>query len=392
MKKIKKLSSVTIALVVVFAVFVNANISAFAWNSITSNYITSIFKVHNVTNNGITPNNIGGVSAGTANNRLFVVKSDTNQTLSTLYYYDNIYNSKYKTEQKAPKRIFFPSGVLGHSNSMTVDDNYIYIATWKKDKTEQKNVIARIARQYISSITDRTVVTITSANSTTDKNKKYGYVTINGTKTKILETYTVKNSDGTDYNHNITQIAKYSYNKTTGITKFIIYYNKGENYRNYAIATLQNNNITTVKNSHFTLNLDFSSGEYYTSQDIFYDSTYGLYLLFWGYSNDDGNGNKCKNYILRYNISTVDSNGNAANSITASKRIEIIGSSSIYNKYELESLAYINRDSNSNMMSKPMFIFSSNNEGAVTSGNVDSIEKVTYTTANQGVADLYASI
>ena len=400
MKRINKVTITIISIIMVISVISSTSITAFASrNTITSNYITTIFKVHNSNynnSNANAPHNIGGISAGTANNRLFVVKSNSEETLTTFYYYDNIYNPKYATEEKTPRRIFFPNGILGHANSMTVDDDYVYVACWQNSSNQtQMSVIARIARAYISSIPDKSVVTVVSANSTSDPNKKYGYVTINGTSTKICETYTVKNNDNTAYNRSISQIARYTYNSTTGVTKFIITYGSLNTSRFYTIATLQNNEITVVKNANFEVTFNEFNPNYITAQDIFYDSSYGLFLLFWGHNATHNLGSKLSNYVVRYNISSLDSNGNSTTgAIAPSKYVKIQGDSSKYNQYELESLAFIKKDKDKNLLSKPMFVFSSNNVGtsSTSGGNVDSIEKITYTTANNGVVDLYANI
>lgn len=396
MKSIKKIITTLFCLLMIVSIITTTNLSASAaWHTITSNYITTIFKVHNAPLTGYqAPSDIGGISAGTANNRLFVVKSNSNENLATLYYYNNIYNTQFATEQKLPKRIFFPSGILGHANSMTVDDNNIYIAAWKKTVNDnQRFEIVRISRSAITSASDQEVVSVVSEPTTGDPNKRAGYVA-NGT-VKICETYTVKYNDSTTYDEKIMAIAKYSYNSTTGVTKLIISHGKTSTSRRYTIATFQNNQFTVVKNSYFELSnpVDMSNA---TAQDIFYGgSSYGLYLLFWGYNATNQTGNKLTNYVVRYNISSVNGNGSGTSgTISPSKTITIQGDSSKYASYELESLAYINRDANHVMMSKPMFIFSSNNVGTsnTSGGNVDSIEKITYTSANAGVVDMYASI
>lgn len=134
---------------------------------------------------------------------------------------------------------------------------------------------------------------------------------------------------------------------------------------------------------------------------MFYDSKYGLYVLYWGYkaatSTTEAKGSKLNNYIVRYNISSLKNKAKGEVIIyQPSKIVAIKASSKKYKKYELESLTFINRDSSKNKLDKPTFIFSSNNEGAESdttgSGKVDSIEKITYKSTDQGIVDLYANI
>lgn len=394
MKKVK--SAVSLLLAVILSVSVLTGADCFAQavdiHSVANGNIKTIFKVRNITpvpdDEESTTSGMGGISAGTANNRLFVVKSSPNNTYATFYYYDNIYDTAYANETKTPLRIVFPKGYLAHANSMTVDDDYVYISMWKKGGNNY-NRIMRISRKYISSVKDRAFV------DKIDNTSEYQVTLKSGKKVKFCREFTIKYTDGGTYDKSITQIAKYSYDKEKGITKFIITAGKkSDNERYYTIATLKNNAITVEKGEYFALLQNLSSN-IITAQDIFYDSQYGLYTLFYGYNPSTKQGNKTKNFIFRYNISSQKTKAKGeVISYRPSKAIAIKGDAEIYKTYELESLAFINRDKNKNKLGKPIFIFSSNNAGITPKsiGNADSIEKITYNSTDQGIIDLYSNI
>ena len=398
MQKLKKSISLLLSMMIIISVLSGVDLLAQAADihDVSVSNVKTVFKIHNITYNGTVTTNLGGISAGTANNRVFAVKSSSNQTVATFYYYDNIYDTAYAKETKTPLRIVFPNSFLAHANSMTVDDDYVYISMWKKDSTTNRNKIMRVTRKYISSVKDRAVVE-DAGKIGNSENHKYKVLLKSGEKVEFCRDFTVKYTDGSEYNKSITQIAKYSYDKENGITKFLITASKkNDNERYYAVATLKNNAITVEKGETFTL-LNNLPNDSITAQDIFYDSKYGLYVLYWGYKNDTGKGSNVKNYVVRYNISSLKNKTKGVSiSYQPSKIIGINGSSSKYDQYELESLAFINRDSSKNKMDKPAFIFSSNNVGAESdstgSGRVDSIEKITYKSTDQGIVDLYANI
>lgn len=150
MQKLKK--SISIFLSVMIAVSVMSGVDLFAQaadiHSVSTSNVSTVFKVHNYLEDyGISTDiasNLGGISAGTANNRLFAVKSSQSQNVAAFYYYDNIYDTAYTKETKKPLQIIFKNGILAHANSMTVDDDYVYISMWKKGSSVNKNTIMRI--------------------------------------------------------------------------------------------------------------------------------------------------------------------------------------------------------------------------------------------------------
>ena len=101
--------------------------------------ILPVLTVSNNQYNNINSTNIGGISVGTANNRLFVVKSNNQEPIATLYYYKDLNDSNVK---KNPKKIIFTNGLLGHANSMAIDDEYIYVARWQKSGSEKMQFYA----------------------------------------------------------------------------------------------------------------------------------------------------------------------------------------------------------------------------------------------------------
>ena len=126
--------------------------------------------------NGAT--NMGGMCIQTTNNHVFVVKSNSGQEDGALYYYNNIFNSQFKNESnlKHPKRIKFFNGLLGHANSMAIDNNYLYVTMWKSGMSNYganryTNHILRISRAAINEVSDG--FSVTSVNTYTPNGIKF---------------------------------------------------------------------------------------------------------------------------------------------------------------------------------------------------------------------------
>lgn len=288
--------------------------------------------------------NIGGMSAGTANNRLFVVKSKSDETVGTLYYYSNIYNTS------SVKRIKFTNGLLGHANGMAVDDDYIYVTMWQQKTDGEKTRILQINRKAISALPDG--YTVTGASAVYDG-------------IKICTRFYPKNPDGTQYTTtSITSITKYSYDATNKKTTFII---SAGNYdsRNvlvYKKAILDHNtNVITVQNEKYfvknpTTVTIHGEPKSVTLQDIFYDKEYGLFIPIWhGKDNGDGaNTYKRNNSVLQvdlnretvpYTIQTGSKAGTVINVINPTYINLVNSSDTNLKQFELESMAFIKKTS-----------------------------------------------
>ena len=89
----KKAISLLSAFLIILTVMCNVNVMASAAVSVTTvktSHLKTVFSVPNYRYDTALCTNIGGISVGTANNRLFVVKSNsTTERRSTLYYYNN---------------------------------------------------------------------------------------------------------------------------------------------------------------------------------------------------------------------------------------------------------------------------------------------------------------
>lgn len=78
------------------------NINKFDFTEEDINYA---FEVKNGNVDGDKTTDIGGISVGTANNRLFVVKCNSDEEkVATLYYYSNYYDTDLR---KNPKKLIF---------------------------------------------------------------------------------------------------------------------------------------------------------------------------------------------------------------------------------------------------------------------------------------------
>lgn len=363
MKKIIT-SIFTLFLAVLVTVNLDFTASAVSTTTVSSNHIQTVFRVKNYKHNGVWSTNIGGISAGAANNRLFVVKSNGDEEMGTLYYYNNVYDERFSTGNKEPKRIKFKDFLLGHANAMAVDDKYIYVTKWTDGETE-KNDIIRISRTAISLLNDGDTVSLTN-NSVTKSS---------GETIPIYTIYEPKNTDGTAYTRAISAITRCSYDKTNEITKFIIRYKNENNDAKvtYTIATLQNDvfTVSTDPNDMFAVYTDVTN---VTQQDIFYDSKYGLIIPMWV----GGTNGKNKNYILFVDISDLKNNSTTAEEFSPYKKLyfeKTSDDSGTLTKFEIESVAFIKRDENKEDI--PYRLLFSCNKADANGDGCDSIEEIT---------------
>lgn len=348
-----KFLSVFLSILTIITVAFGTNAFAYAADATTSTKVTLDYKkVVEVANYNLATN-IGGMAAGTANNRLFVVKScNDNKTndgknyekLGTLYYYSNIYNPSNV------KRIKFTNALLGHANAMAVDDDYIYVTMWQEQAGGEKTRILQINRKAISALPDG--YTVTSASQV-----------YNGIK--ICTRFYPKNPDGTKYTAaSITSIAKYSYDATNKKTTFII---SAGNYDNrnvliYKKAILDHNtNVITVQNENYfiknptTLTIR-GTAKSVTIQDIFYDKEYGLFINIWHGKDNNYGGETFKrnNSVLQvdlnratvpYTIQTGSYAGSVINVINPTYINLINSKDESLDLFELESMVFIKKTS-----------------------------------------------
>ena len=360
----KKIITSIFTLFLAVLVTVNSDITASAaYNQVTvkSNHIQTVFRVRNNTVDGNTSTNIGGISAGAANNRLFVVKSHRDENYATLYYYNNIYDEGFENGTKEPKKITFADSILGHANAMAVDDKYIYVTKWTSGGTE-KNDIVQISRTAISKLSTGTVISLDSANEYDDSKKP------------IYTIYKPKKPNGSNFTGPISAITKYSYDKTNEITKFLIRYdNEDDAYVTYTIATLQNG-VFTVSTSNDDMVRVETGLTNVTQQDIFYDYDYGLIIPVWK-GGEDG---QTKNYILFVNIRNLKNTSSEVLDVKPYKTLYFNKTSDdegTLNRFEIESVAFIKRDENKNDIPYRL-LFSCNKLNANNKGR-DSIEEIT---------------
>ncbi len=360
--KFKRFISLFISLILVASIAAGVDTLAFAADTYYRPVakMQTMLRVDNYSSGDVKCTNLGGISAGTANNRLFCIKSNSNEVVSTLYYYNNIYDSRFMAEdsskRKQPKRIVFKNALLGHANAMAVDDNYLYVCRWYKKKenatsNSSKSDILKISRKAISELSDGATVTLD-----TQKTSK---------GTPICEKITPYYSNGKEYTRSICAITRYSYDKTNNVIKFLINYNykSGDNgeknkYLQYTIATYSNGKfvVSTDPKDIFTVENCYGDA---TMQDIFYDSSYGIFIPMWFDRYSDKNV-KNTNRVLIADISKLKSNTTGSSLTFKPKTVVTVnGSVSKYAQYEVESIAFINRDSNKNSIA-PKIVFSCN--------------------------------
>ena len=317
----------------------------------------------NNTYNGYTCTNHGGISVGTANNRLFTVKSHSGEEYATLYYYSNIYSGN------APKEIVFADGLLGHANAMAIDDLNVYVTQWQKQSGGEKSRVIQISRRAISRLANNAVVSLT--NNT--------FIDSDNTVKPVYHIYTPKKTNGTNYTASIASITRYSYNSSTQVTKFIIGHGKtatqvsnGYNYVNsFAIATLNSATGTFVVSEDsantFSVAYHDDSSVAATFQDMFYDAQYGLIFPYWL--------NNSLNRVVRVdirNFAQASGNLTPADILTINKTSTDSGEPLL--KYEIESIAFVKHDAN-NQQDAFKMVFSTNAQKNP-SGMRDSIEMI----------------
>lgn len=183
-------------------------------------------------------------------------------------------------------------------------------------------------------------------------------------------------TSGSIYNKSIAAISRFSYDKTNNIIKFIIGYTYSNNNSQltYTIATYQNGKfiVSEDPNDMFTVENPYNSNS--VMQDIFYSPSYGLFIPIWYnvYSSNTRNTNK----ILIVDIESIKTNISGSKmTFSPDKVVNVNGASSSYNEYEIESIAFVNRDSNKNSI-EPKIVFSCNTLNKDDKGS-DRIEMIT---------------
>lgn len=239
--------------------------------SIRKGIYSTVFNVADYKYGSENCTNLGGISVGAANNRLFAVKSNEKEQTSTFYYYSNIYDTK-----KAPKRIVFKGSLLGHANAMAVDDDHVYVTRFKSNGTAKADVL-QISRKAIGLLKDKAVVS-------NDTQK------INGER--ICRKIAAKQYNSTTkkyeaYEDRITAISKYSYNKETKEAVFLINanYDKDRTILRFKKAVLNGTNLVVQDKVYTVYNTvrqtSGSQPRKCVLQDIFYDKSYGLLIPIW---------------------------------------------------------------------------------------------------------------
>lgn len=240
--------------------------------SIRKGIYSTVFNVADYKYGSENCTNLGGISVGAANNRLFAVKSNEKEQTSTFYYYSNIYDTK-----KAPKRIVFKGSLLGHANAMAVDDDHVYVTRFNSKTGGGNTEILQISRKAIGLLKDKAVVS-----SDTQK--------INGER--ICRIIAAKKYNSTTkkyeaYEERITAISKYSYNKETKEAVFLINakYDGDRSILRFKKAVLNGTNLVVQDKVYTVYNTvrqtSVSQPRKCVLQDIFYDKSYGLLIPIW---------------------------------------------------------------------------------------------------------------
>lgn len=344
---LKKLLCIFLSAITIFTIAFGGNALAFADDLTTTIWrkpdYKKVVEVANYTSDDHRATNLGGMSAGTANNRLFVVKSDTSnkyesegtaETKGVLYYYSDIYNPSNV------KHIQFTNSLLGHANSMAVDDNYIYVTMWQKKDGGEKTRILQINRKAISAMPENDII-----RSATERREGI----------KVCTRFYPKNPDGTKYETAITSITKYSYDSVNKKTTFIIGAGNYDNRRIliYKKAVLDHNTnvITVLDTTYYIKNTALDTGKPVTQQDIFYDKEYGLFIPEW---HGDSENHRLDNSIMQvdlkrqttpYTIQTGNNAGTVINVITPTYLHTLNSNDSSLTTFELESMAFIKKSS-----------------------------------------------
>ena len=103
--KFKRFISLFISLIMVVSIAAGVDTLAFAAGTYYRPVakMQTMLRVDNYSSGDVKCTNLGGISAGTANNRLFCIKSNYDEVVSTLYYYNNIYDSRFKAEDSSKR-------------------------------------------------------------------------------------------------------------------------------------------------------------------------------------------------------------------------------------------------------------------------------------------------
>lgn len=397
--KNKRIISIFISVLIILTLSVGGSLEVFA--------ATTVFKSSDVTHLATVPNKpdnnenipdfsvsaMGGLSVGEANNKVFVLKSNSKQTESVLYYYKNVSVNKATNV----KRIIFKNTLLGHANAMAIDQKYLYVAKWcaeetvptgatndeiiavkKRNEKNQKHrgTIIKISREAINQMSDGSIVyykseetkASTKVNYYNQHNKINGKLVYDQFKFRKDGTSQLYGTD-TNQKEAITSITKYRYSENsdgTTTTKFLINYssNKSKWQHTYTIATVvyntntgkvnsQKTSVSTNSQDMFTVNLPKPKTNVaaeltnYTGQDIFYKRGYGLFIAIWHKGNyDEDKKNKYmktqhnRNSIYQVNIDSRGAGQSYNENDMEVWQLDMHGFKDYY-KYELESVAFL---------------------------------------------------
>lgn len=367
MKKVKKISSLVLMLMIVI-MMMSTSVSAIYETPYNAQKIT--MSDVEVTNRIPTDNNAtsaGGLVVGTANNRLYIFKAKEDiddgkggyKSAATLYYYSNAYSTA------APKKIRFEDGMIGHANGMSMDDDYLYVTGWKingKSGTYDKSLLLRISRAAITALADGTTFRRTDMVNGVIKR------TINGTSYEVLKEIKPVDTNGKPYYQPISAIARFKYDKTNNLIKFLVSYPPTDGTIIFTMATFQNGNFVVSTDPKDKLIVPIGGLQYkcpgdtkattlsntgFTRQDAFYEPSYGLYIPIWN------NVVKTQSLILRVNMAPYIASHTGTLTLTPSTVTVLDFSANGYTQLEVESIALIKK-TNDKSESCMKFVFDCN--------------------------------
>lgn len=312
MKKIIKIMTITISIMLCLVIF------ASALEPITNVKTTEIVKIPSKTYNGVDYTGVGGVSTDLESGKtsLFVCKKGDDEQYAALYYYPNITDTSARDTYyvyRLPK--------AGHANGMTITDEYIYVTGWthgednigvgQQEGNTYNNWILEIAISTIKGLDDNRNGDIIPESAV--KIFKPVYHKPNPTATSKFNYYKKTIASITQYIDDDTFII----GRPTVIETTDNETQKKNTYFEYRIAKIETDPddgkrrfvVSTDYNGRFLVKnnmyIDEQTGSVYdpTGQDICYSPDAGFLIAKWF-----GNlGSKCKNIILRVDLSELHS-------------------------------------------------------------------------------------
>lgn len=311
-KKIKKLAIMLISVLTLTSILFTMNTSVLA---AAPTYTVSTERVADIPDEigSISCTAMGGIGIGPSYKRLFVVKSDEKNNRAFLYYFPNLYNN-------SDYQVILLKSIVGHANSMAVDDDYIYITRWRDDGDIKKQ-ITRISRNKIRNAYEDL------------KSGKVSSVTFDADDCTIFNPKVLNNS-GTysDFDYEIRSITKYKKNG-----QFLVTYKNpsvfGTGKVAYTVANISNNKFVVSESKEQIKVIEdsiFNSST--TGQAICYEPGHGLFIPRW-YGNH-------QNTVVWVNIDGSYTTKNGYRYYSPKGYIKINKSSNIFKKYEVESIDF----------------------------------------------------